>query len=428
MYSCDQCKKLRNGLKICRLLELPEVLSIHLKRFRHDVMFSSKISTRVTFPLVDLDLKPFLHDSCGSRTSRYDLIGVINHSGVAEGGHYVAYCKNPVDQHWYEFDDSSVTRVSEPQVTCVEAYVLFYQKQDFAVETVRNHVERLMKQKKSSLMKHYVSAEWIHKFNTFAEPGPITNFDFLCPHGGISPRVAPRLSDFYTELPAHVWTYLRDKFGGGPQCSNLLYCLPCQQEHKRLEVKRVRELETYKKLERDSRMTPLDLSESRAISTEWIEQWDRFVCGYHPEPPGQIDNSSLLREGADGRKYIRGSGSCKYQKITRDMWEYFYTIYGGGPEVYYQLGPQPTPVPSAGEVGERERSSTEIGLNTEENESTARRSARQLHVTEAKSKKNQQKPTTNPQEPKPTTNGGDKSCGESELTDEAMDVDNDFQI
>ena len=38
------------------------------------------------------------------------------------------------------------------------------------------------------LMKFYVSKQWINKFNTFSEPGPIDNSDFLCPHGGVQPQ------------------------------------------------------------------------------------------------------------------------------------------------------------------------------------------------------------------------------------------------
>ena len=33
-------------------------------------------------------------------------------------------------------------------------------------------------------MNFYVSKQWINKFNTFSEPGPISNNDFLCKHGG----------------------------------------------------------------------------------------------------------------------------------------------------------------------------------------------------------------------------------------------------
>ena len=36
----------------------------------------------------------------------------------------------------------------------------------------------------TSMMNFYISKQWINRFNTFAEPGPITNYDFLCRHGG----------------------------------------------------------------------------------------------------------------------------------------------------------------------------------------------------------------------------------------------------
>lgn len=61
LFSCEKCKKLRNGIKFSKLLELPEVLCIHLKRFRHELMFSSKITSYVTFPIDGLDLRPYVH-------------------------------------------------------------------------------------------------------------------------------------------------------------------------------------------------------------------------------------------------------------------------------------------------------------------------------------------------------------------------------
>ena len=39
---------------------IPQVLSIHLKRFRHDMNYSSKISSSVSFPVNGLNLKPFV--------------------------------------------------------------------------------------------------------------------------------------------------------------------------------------------------------------------------------------------------------------------------------------------------------------------------------------------------------------------------------
>ena len=53
-----------------KVIELPDTLCIHLKRFRHDFAFSSKISTKVVFPLQRLDMAPWLHKDCVSNQVR----------------------------------------------------------------------------------------------------------------------------------------------------------------------------------------------------------------------------------------------------------------------------------------------------------------------------------------------------------------------
>lgn len=52
---------MRNGVKMSGVVRLPEVLCIHLKRFRHELMFSAKVAARVAFPLHDLNMAPYLH-------------------------------------------------------------------------------------------------------------------------------------------------------------------------------------------------------------------------------------------------------------------------------------------------------------------------------------------------------------------------------
>jgi ubiquitin C-terminal hydrolase len=62
------------------------------------------------------------------------LYAISNHYGSLNGGHYTAYCENPIAKIWYEFDDSSVSRVSntnsieeiENSIVSKAAYVLFY--------------------------------------------------------------------------------------------------------------------------------------------------------------------------------------------------------------------------------------------------------------------------------------------------------------
>lgn len=55
-------------------------------------------------------------------------------------------------------------------------------------QTLYSHMQIFVQSSSSllqpSLMEFFISKQWINKFNTFAEPGPISNDDFLCKHGG----------------------------------------------------------------------------------------------------------------------------------------------------------------------------------------------------------------------------------------------------
>ena len=230
MYSCERCKKLRNGLKYSRVTVLPDTLCVHLKRFRHDFAFSSKISSRVDFPLVDLDMTPWLHKESASAVSLYDLTGVICHHGSAGGGHYTSYALNPVDEDWYEFDDSTVTKVDPAAVMNSEAYVLFYRKNGVTNETVRERAQSLLAQsnEEPSLVQFWVSRQWMNKFETFAEPGAIDNSDFLCHHGGVLPTKTDYVYELCVALPQSLWDHLHSTFGGGPACTRLYECANCR--------------------------------------------------------------------------------------------------------------------------------------------------------------------------------------------------------
>lgn len=56
----------------------------------------------------------------------YDLYGVSNHYGSLNGGHYTAYCLNPLYNKWFEFDDTDVSRIDESKLVSKAAYVLYY--------------------------------------------------------------------------------------------------------------------------------------------------------------------------------------------------------------------------------------------------------------------------------------------------------------
>jgi len=84
IYANVNVCRLRNGVKLCKVMRLPEILCIHLKRFRHDSMYNTKIGTRVTFPLCDLDMAPFVGENISQDDrldTQYDLVAIVVHHG-----------------------------------------------------------------------------------------------------------------------------------------------------------------------------------------------------------------------------------------------------------------------------------------------------------------------------------------------------------
>ncbi|XP_061406309.1 ubiquitin carboxyl-terminal hydrolase 20-like isoform X7 [Lethenteron reissneri] len=329
MYSCERCKKLRNGIKYCKVLKLPEILCVHLKRFRHELMYSTKIGSHVAFPTEGLEMRPFLAKESQSQVTTYDLLSVICHHGTAGSGHYVAYCQNVINGQWYEFDDQCVTEVHETVVQNAEAYVLFYRKSNEEAMRERQKVMSLAGLKEPSLLEFYISRQWLNRLNTFAEPGPITNQDFLCSHGGVPPHKSSYIDDLVVILPQNVWDYLYNRYGGGPAVNHLYVCSVCQVEIDRLERRRKTEMDTFirknKAFQADEHPGVI-----YCISMEWFREWEGFVKGKDSEAPGPIDNSKIaVNKGG----HIAAKAGADYGQISRETWNYLVSLYGGGPEI-----------------------------------------------------------------------------------------------
>ncbi|KAM7035371.1 ubiquitin carboxyl-terminal hydrolase 43 [Acridotheres tristis] len=149
-WRCPHCKVPQQGTVKLSLWTLPEILIIHLKRFRQVAEQRHKLTTLVRFPLRGLDMAPHvaqrgqpggqllgrwapwqpplrLPPGC-PREHLYDLYAVCNHHGSMQGGHYTAFCCNALDGRWYSYDDSRVEGVRESEVSTRSAYILFYQR------------------------------------------------------------------------------------------------------------------------------------------------------------------------------------------------------------------------------------------------------------------------------------------------------------
>ncbi|KAK2493120.1 hypothetical protein MC885_021180 [Smutsia gigantea] len=175
-WRCPHCKQLQQGSITLSLWTLPDVLIIHLKRFRQDGDRRMKLQNMVKFPLTGLDMTPHVVKRSQSSWSLpshwspwrrpyglgrdpedyvYDLYAVCNHHGTMQGGHYTAYCKNSVDGLWYCFDDSEVQQLSEDEVCTQTAYILFYQRRTAIPSWSAN--SSVAGSTSSSLCEHWVS-------------------------------------------------------------------------------------------------------------------------------------------------------------------------------------------------------------------------------------------------------------------------------
>ena len=119
---CEKCKKKTLFKKTLEIERLPKYLVIVLKRFKYILTNSIKIHNIITFPLEDLSLQNYVTQK--NINYKYDLLGVINHQGSLEGGHYFSYFN--LKNTWVEFDDSHVSELNGG-IETNKAYMLIYQ-------------------------------------------------------------------------------------------------------------------------------------------------------------------------------------------------------------------------------------------------------------------------------------------------------------
>lgn len=124
-YTCSLCREKSGANQKTFLWTTNNVIIIHLKRFENNLR---KISTLVDYPL-EFSFDDYYYNKSMNTTS-YQLYGVINHSGILNGGHYTAFTKNPVNDKWYEFNDAHIVHVPDEEiektVISEKGYILFY--------------------------------------------------------------------------------------------------------------------------------------------------------------------------------------------------------------------------------------------------------------------------------------------------------------
>nr|XP_004650246.1 ubiquitin carboxyl-terminal hydrolase 44 [Jaculus jaculus]XP_045007738.1 ubiquitin carboxyl-terminal hydrolase 44 [Jaculus jaculus]XP_045007740.1 ubiquitin carboxyl-terminal hydrolase 44 [Jaculus jaculus] len=142
IYVCDQCNSKRRKFsskpvvlteaqKQLMICHLPQVLRLHLKRFRWSGRNNrDKIGVHVVFEEI-LNMEPY----CCRETLKslrpesyiYDLSAVVMHHGKGFGsGHYTAFCYNSEGGFWVHCNDSKLSMCTMDEVRKAQAYILFY--------------------------------------------------------------------------------------------------------------------------------------------------------------------------------------------------------------------------------------------------------------------------------------------------------------
>ncbi|XP_043093972.1 ubl carboxyl-terminal hydrolase 18 isoform X2 [Puntigrus tetrazona] len=108
---CDRCAEKRPSTHEVRLVSLPPILCVQLKRFRNDKGFIRKLSSKVTFPEMfstEIFAAGQSENADYVKTNEYySLYAVIVHEGHMFG-HYTAFIRSNQEEMWYYADDCRV--------------------------------------------------------------------------------------------------------------------------------------------------------------------------------------------------------------------------------------------------------------------------------------------------------------------------------
>ncbi|CAH0588146.1 unnamed protein product [Chrysodeixis includens] len=137
-YFCSSCKCKQKSTKQFWIRRLPNVLCLHLKRFRWHNYFRTKVDTSISFPLRSLDMSGFVLSNVpdtrrsGLGNNLYDLAAVIVHHGSGAGsGHYTAFAIN--EDQWFHFNDQTVRATDAAAVAACKPYILFYIRRELSL-------------------------------------------------------------------------------------------------------------------------------------------------------------------------------------------------------------------------------------------------------------------------------------------------------
>lgn len=123
-YYDDVDKKYKDVIKKTEIFQTSKYLFIQLKRWNMNLKKNQRI---IHFDIDEpLSLSDYTYAKNNfSASKKYELFGIINHSGNIYGGHYTVLIKN-INGKWYDYNDAMITEIPPNKVIGNKNYCLIY--------------------------------------------------------------------------------------------------------------------------------------------------------------------------------------------------------------------------------------------------------------------------------------------------------------
>ena len=125
---CKSCHKKSEYFITTKISTFPKILTIILNR-GHNLEFNVEFEINYYIE----DLYKYMINLDGNKNEsnfKYELIGIVIHTGESGiNGHFLTYCKSPINRKWYSYNDTKIELLIDPigQISGIP-YLLFYQK------------------------------------------------------------------------------------------------------------------------------------------------------------------------------------------------------------------------------------------------------------------------------------------------------------
>jgi len=112
-YDCEKCVARTQAIRQSKIWRLPRCLILVFKRFLPN---GQKVQTNWTWKEENFMLKEFFSMASPEKSQEfvYGVQSIVDHHGSARGGHYTAQGLNPIDNHWYFYDDENSGAMEKP--------------------------------------------------------------------------------------------------------------------------------------------------------------------------------------------------------------------------------------------------------------------------------------------------------------------------